>query len=240
MQSERELLTKRLRELLAYVEDSESDVSYLRHILRPWHYGYDLHYQRQILERLSRVEERLGTGSNMRCAFAEGKNSSGPAVVHYTTGIVGREREERKHITNWLLGAQKLTIVDPYFFSFGGPNHIFRTQDQYLESLNDLLPKSLTALDVFHLPGPNRKIFSAFKSACHKRNIALKHWQTSEIHDRVVIRSETEAKALGTSFGGFSNKIAFVLDLPVEDLEVFKTQLHRIKGASKPFHRGGD
>ena len=229
MQSERELLTKHLRELLAYVEDSELDVSNLRHLLKPWRYGYDLHFQHQILDRLSRLEERLGTGSNVRCAFAEGANNSGPAVMRYITGLVGREREERKHITTWLSGAQKLTIVDPYFFSFGGPNRIFRTKTQYLESLNDLLPKSLTALDVFHLPGPNRHIFSAFEKACRNRKVTLKNWQTTEIHDRVVIRSETEAKAIGTSFGGLSNKIAFVLDLPAEDLAAFRSQLHRIK-----------
>jgi len=228
MQHERELLAKHLRGLLALAENPDSDLSELRYLFGPLH--HDLYNQHRILDRLSRVEKLLERGSGVRCEFAEGSRSSGPAVMRYITGLVGREREERKHITAWLSGAQKMTIVDPYFFSFGGPNRIFRTQSQYIDSLTDLLPKSLTELDVFHLPGPNRQIYSAFEKACHKRNTTLKHWETTEVHDRVVIRSETEAKALGTSFGGLSNKIAFVLDLPPEDLLAFRNQLHRIKG----------
>ena len=209
-QRERDYLAQQLRELLSLLEDPEVDISNLRRLLWPWR--HDPYYREQVIHRLSRLEERIERVGNRACAFSEEAGGSGAETMHYITGLVGREREERRHITTWIAGAERLTIVDPYFFSFGGPNRIFRTQAKYIESLADLLPTSLRALEVFHLPGPNRQIFSAFQNRCQQRNIALCHWATTEVHDRVVIRGDNKAKALGTSFGGLSNKIAFVLD----------------------------
>ncbi|TOM09059.1 hypothetical protein CGH83_22850 [Vibrio parahaemolyticus] len=61
------------------------------------------------------------------------------------------------------------------------------------------------------------------------RNIKLTYIETNEIHDRVFIRDQDEAVLVGTSLGGYGNKLAFVLDLPNEDLENFKAALEKIR-----------
>lgn len=225
MNNERELLARHLRELLALVEDNESDLSHIRHWIRYW--WWDHPTGDEIASRLRHIERRLESLEPQRCVLAEGNRAD--RVMHLVTGLEGRQCEERKHITSWLSGASQLTVVDPYFFSFSGPNKVYRTQAQYVEAIVELLPKTLESIEVFHLPGPNRAIFSSFQKHCYKKSIVLRNWATTEVHDRVLIKSETEARVLGTSFGGLGNKIAFVLDLPQEDLEVFRRELHRIK-----------
>lgn len=228
MNNERELLARHLRELLELVENRESDLSQIRHWIRYW--WWDHPTGDEIASRLRSIERRLETLEPQRCALAEGDRAD--RVMQLVTGLEGRHREERKHITSWLFGASQLTVVDPYFFSFSRPNKVYRTQTQYVEAIIELLPKTLESIEVFHHPGPNRAIISAFEKHCRKKNISLRNWETTEVHDRVFIRSETEARALGTSFGGLGNKIAFVLDLPLEDLKVFRRELYRIKSGA--------
>lgn len=225
MTTERELLSRHLRELLEAVENSEIDLSQLRPWLRYWALNAPL--SEEISARLNRIEERLSSVGYRHCALAEGKNAN--SYMHLITGVEGRHREERKSITSWLSGTGTLTIVDPYFFLFAKENKIFRTQEKYVEWLLDLFPKGLERLDVFHLPSPNRRIVASITQHCKMKRISLGKWETTEIHDRVLIKDGIEAKAIGTSFGGFGNKIAFVLDLPKEDLDVFRKELHRIK-----------
>lgn len=225
MNNERELLTHHLTELLELVKNKDSDLSQVRNWIRYW--WWDHPTGDEIASRLRRIEHRLESLEPQRCALAEGDRAD--RVMHLVTGLEGKHREERKHITSWLSGTSHLTVVDPYFFSFSGSNKIFRTQAQYVESIIELLPKTLESIEVFHLPGPNRAIFSSIEKHCHKKNISLRNWGTTEVHDRVLIKNETEAKALGTSFGGLGNKIAFILDLPQEDLNIFRRELHRIK-----------
>lgn len=225
MNRERQVIARHLQELLKLVEDPEFNLENIRPWIEP--YRWRRRYFDEIHERLGQLESRIESMWPGRCALAEGR--CGEAVMQLIIGVEGRLREERKHISSWLVGCENLTIVDPYFFSFGGPNKVFRTRDKYLEALFDLLPKSLTRVEVFHLPGPNRKIYDSFRDHCQRRHIQFKNWETTQVHDRVLIKSETEAKAVGTSFGGYGNKIAFVLDLPKPDLDVFRRELFRIK-----------
>ena len=227
MTTERELLIRHLRELLEVVENPESDISQLRPWLRYWWFGAPT--GEEISARLSRIERRLSTLEPQRCALAEGETAN--RLAYLITGLDERRNEERRHITSWLAGTSKLTVVDPYFFSFSGPNKVFRTQAQYVEWLIDFIPKRVERLEVFHLPGPNRRIYSSIAEYCRKKGITLENCETNEIHDRVLIKNDNDAKAIGTSFGGLGNKIAFVLDLPDEDLQAFRRELHRIRTA---------
>jgi hypothetical protein len=228
MNSERELFARHLRELLQLVENQESDLSQIRHWIRYWR--WDRPTRDEIASRLLLIERRLESLKPQRCALAEGDCAN--RVIRFVTGLEGRQSEERKHITKWLSGASQLTVVDPYFFSFSRPNKVYRTRAQYVEAMIALFPNTLKSIEVFHQPGPNREIISAFKKHCCTKSITLRTWITNEVHDRVWIKSNEEAIALGTSFGGLGNKIAFILDLPPEDLGVFRRELHRIKSAT--------
>jgi len=229
MTTERKLLAHHLRELLEVVENPESDISQLRPWLRYW--WLDPPTGEEIFSRLSRIERRLSTLEPQRCALAEGESAN--RLAYLISGLDERRNEEQRHITSWLVGTKNLTISDPYFFSFSGPNKVFRTQAQYVEWLIAFIPNEIKKLEVFHLPGPNRRIYSSIDEYCRKMAISLENHETNEIHDRVLIKDGKDAKAIGTSFGGLGNKIAFVLDLPEEDLRAFRRELHRIKNPKK-------
>ncbi|TOM29243.1 hypothetical protein CGH80_23485, partial [Vibrio parahaemolyticus] len=87
----------------------------------------------------------------------------------------------------------------------------------------------IRSLEVFHLPGPQGEVKMKIHKTLRSRNIKLTYIETNEIHDRVFIRDQDEAVLVGTSLGGYGNKLAFVLDLPNEDLENFKAALEKIR-----------
>ncbi|MDK9694273.1 MAG: hypothetical protein OEL19_08525 [Sulfurimonas sp.] len=147
--------------------------------------------------------------------------------------------EEKKNIFSWLKGSKKLIICDPYFYSFDKPKKHFKTQANYIDFLKKLIPNGLKELDVFHFEGPNRAILKSFSDYCREKGITIRCYSTSAIHDRVIIKDNDRAKMLGTSFGGLGNKIAFFVDLPEEDIELFKQELHKIRKSteSPPFYQ---
>jgi hypothetical protein len=224
MSTEREFLIHHLRELLKMAENPESDLSQLRPWLRCW---WAPSTDEEVCTRLSRIEKQLSSLETRRCAFTAGDNSS--HIMSLITGIATHRHGGQKYITSWLTGAEKLTVVDPYFFSFGGSNKVFRTSALYIEWLLEFIPKQTKTIDVFHRPIPNRLIHSAISVHCRKKGITLKAWETKEIHDRVLIKNDEEAKLIGTSFNSLGNKIAFILDMPDEDLNLFRRELRRIK-----------
>jgi hypothetical protein len=63
----------------------------------------------------------------------------------------------------------------------------------------------------------------------HEKNINLSNYPTTEIHDRVWIKNSGQAKLVGTSFGGLSHKLAFIVDLPQDDVVLFMHELYRIQ-----------
>ena len=211
--------------MLELVEDQESDLEDLSFWFRYWY--RDTYAGEHVSYRLSRIEKSLERLENRRCGLDHGERSD--TVMRLITGMENRLNDERKYLTSWLSGCRRLAIVDPYFFSFGGPNKIFRTLSQYMDWIEEeLIPRSVKELEIFHLPGPNGKIISSFKKFCHRKGIRFTAYPTNEIHDRVLIRDGEVARMIGTSFGGLGNKIAFMLDLPSDDLEEFKHALHRI------------
>jgi len=58
-------------------------------------------------------------------------------------------------------------------------------------------------------------------------SIKLSLRTNSKIHDRVWIADKNTAFVIGTSFGGLGRRLAFLLDLPSEDLTRFKRYLFR-------------
>lgn len=147
------------------------------------------------------------------------------------TGLPNRVSKERKHLERQLHGAEKLVIVDPYFFSWSGPNKIFGKESQYTNFILELIPDTVQRLEVFHLPGPNSRITHKFNKMVKSRKIKARYIETNEIHDRVFIKNDQSAILIGTSLGGYGNKLAFVLPIPDEDLSVFSRELERIKNS---------
>ena len=59
------------------------------------------------------------------------------------------------------------------------------------------------------------------------RNVTI--YDTNLIHDRYILKNNSEGKMIGTSFGGIGNKVFTVLDLPREDVTTLKRYLHQIE-----------
>lgn len=230
MRNERKLLLQNLRNVIEYIENEDWDLTKVRSQIPCWF--WDRLRDDEIFSRLLQKEHCLESLLAKKCTHPEGDPKG--LTIHLLTGLSDRLDEGRKNITGWLSGARKITICDPYFFLFNRPNKVYRTQSKYNESLDSFLTKKLESIEVFHSPDPNRQILSYFQKICGNKNVTLTRFQTTEIHDRVIIKDDLEARVLGTSFGGLGNKIAFILDLPREDLKKFRQELYRIKNPANP------
>ena len=166
--------------------------------------------------------------SKSYCALAEGSGQRSN-IAQLLTGIDGKLAPERKYIGKRTKNSSSLIICDPYIFSWTGPNRVFSRERDYTNYIIGLISNEVRNLEIFHLPGPNARIFNKFKKEIGSRNIRAAYYQTTEIHDRVIIDAHGKGTLLGTSFGGLGNKLSFVLDIPSEDVQNFKSELDRIK-----------
>lgn len=101
---------------------------------------------------------------------------------------------------------------------------------KYCDALQAMIPDSITMIDVFYNPEHiNNHIMEKISQFAKKKNICLANYETKEIHDRVWIKDKSRGWVVGTSFNGLGNKLAFLLDLPHDDLVKFLDELDRIR-----------
>lgn len=190
-------------------------------------YGNDLaHIEFQI--RSLRDEIRAHRNEPVRCAYTNDRGN----VLEMLSGLPGRIDSDIKYINKKSYSNDWMIIADPYFLQWSGQNKVFKSEQKYIDFIVDFIPADLKKLEIFALPGPHKRVFKKFNDAVKSRGTHVKYWGTSEIHDRVIIRDNNTATLMGTSFGGYANKLSFVLDIPPKDLEQFLGELQRIRNLS--------
>lgn len=227
----RERLIAHLEEEIALLKEADFPIEKL-YRRRDYFFEREYYSVRELQDQIHQLSKQVGELSNRRteCALSD-KSENHDGVMQLLTGLPNRAKQERKYLDRQLHGAERLTIADPYFFSWSGPNKIFEKESKYTDFILQLIPQSVKYLEVFHLPGPNSRITHKFEKMIRSRKIKARYIETNEIHDRVFIRNDCDAVLLGTSLGGYGNKLAFILPIPEEDLAVFSTELERIRNA---------
>ncbi|WP_160964435.1 MULTISPECIES: hypothetical protein [unclassified Xanthomonas] len=232
MSTLRQQLIDETRDLLARLENEDIPLSAIES--RPWVYPLrrEVNIHRHLHELESQItslrdELRQGAREPVRCAYSEDRGS----YLHMLTGLPGGIAQDQKYIKKKSHSNEWMIITDPYFLQWDGPNKAFPSEKAYTEFIIDFIPISLKKLELFVLPGPNKRIFKKFNDRIRSRGTLVSYWQTTEIHDRTIIRDNNTGTLLGTSFGGYGNKLSFVLDIPDRDLEAFMSQLDRIRNA---------
>jgi hypothetical protein len=178
--------------------------------------------------RSLREEVLRGHDKPVRCAYTDDRGQ----VIKMLTGVSGEVERDHKYLKKKSHSNEWLIITDPYFLQWAGPNKAFSTEKQYTDYIVDYIPRELKKLELFILPDPNKRIFKKFNDRIRARGTQVSYWQTIEIHDRTIIRDNMTGTLIGTSFGGLGNKLAFVLDIPEQDLKQFMEQLNRIRGGA--------
>lgn len=184
--------------------------------------------QRRLAERLR--EQIVQDVVTARCRFSEDQAGG---VMRLLTGFGGRT-VALKDLKSWVRGATRLVIADPYVIAgnssrWGSLGKSAKKSDAtaYAQELNAVLG-DVEDIDVFFLPDPPKEMKSALKKEAFKGR-RVRYFPTTEIHDRVWIKDATDARLVGTSFGGIGRKLAFILELPSEDRQRFSAELERIR-----------
>lgn len=104
----------------------------------------------------------------------------------------------------------------------------------FLRDLLAALPPQLTQLEIFVKPGKRDAVIAAgLHDHCTQRGIPLIHRLTKELHDRVWIFDNRHAFVIGASFGGLTDRCAFILELPREPRERFIGKLRPLRERSR-------
>ncbi len=228
MQSNREELIVELERFLAALREDRLHPEEVRYWL--YHSMGGLGVHRHLMEladqiRILRDEVSRRSDKPVLCAYTEDRGQ----VIHMLTGVSGEVERDHKYLKKKSYSNEWLIITDPYFLQWEGPNKAFASEKQYTEYIVDYIPRDLKKLELFILPGPNKRIFKKFNDRIRGRGTQVSYWETTEIHDRTIIRDNMTGTMMGTSFGGLGNKLAFVLDIPRDDLKRFMQQLNRIR-----------
>ena len=228
MPPNRQELIVKLEQILA---DLRADQLHPEEVSRQLFYPIvTLGIHRHLLEveeqiRSLRDEVRQGGDRLVRCVYAEDSGQ----LFHMLTGVSGMVERDQNYLKKKSHSNEWLIITDPYFLQWAGPNKAFESEKRYTEYIVDFIPRELKKLELFILPNPNKRIFKKFNDRIRSRGTQVSYWETTEIHDRTIIRDNMTGTMMGTSFGGLGNKLAFVLDIPEKDIELFMDQLERIR-----------
>ncbi|MGA7437107.1 MAG: hypothetical protein WBW32_03140 [Luteibacter sp.] len=104
----------------------------------------------------------------------------------------------------------------------------------FLADLLAALPPQLTQLEIFVKPGKRDAVIAAgLHDHCTQRGIPLIHRLTKELHDRVWIFDNRHAFVIGASFGGLTDRCAFIVELPREPRDRFIGKLRPLRERSR-------
>lgn len=227
MQS-KEHFIRYLESLIQELKESDSQEIIYRTIRR-----FRMYYQvtdDEFEYRLRSVEHKIDKLLDRPIASCRMASSDGENLIEFMTGRGESERAKGvKYLLDWMKSPTEITIADPYFIKNSGAI----SEEEYMKSLQEILPNSLVKIELFI--GPITKIYQKasiatwFNQLCVTRGIELTVFHQEEVHDRVWLKSGTDALVVGTSFNGLGNKCAFLLNLDAEDAASFNKELCRIR-----------
>jgi hypothetical protein len=142
--------------------------------------------------------------------------------------VLGKEqsKKEFRNLRSWLKNAKTVTIVDPYILHSPSNSKLFESSEMYCDYLVDLISpetKKLTLVGNGYTNDIKQKLRSKLKEGRE-----IKFVDTNSIHDRYLIRDSSQGKMIGTSLGGFGNKMFTILDLPAKDVSTICEFIHKI------------
>ncbi|MBY0305094.1 MAG: hypothetical protein K2W86_08115 [Sphingomonas sp.] len=154
----------------------------------------------------------------------EGAEPDPADLIHWIAGrgqTSGRAAIDM--IRNFLVGAERVTWCDPYLLN-GGLSQTFDGPEHYADTISSLIPSSVRHLRVFApnrpkapQPGANLKQATQVWRRL-KEGRQFEFVETTEIHDRYILRDGEKGLMVGGSFGGLGGKYCTILPLPKEDV----------------------
>jgi hypothetical protein len=113
---------------------------------------------------------------------------------------------------------------------------MFANVEDYVRALAAIFPQSVKRLDLYTngwANGVRTPVLDALKDGRRVR-----HFSSDDLHDRFIIKDRQEAKAIGTSFGGFGAKFFALLDLSPQDAAEVRSELSRLCPFPVQLNRG--
>jgi hypothetical protein len=162
-----------------------------------------------------------------------GATDLGPRdLLHMIVAGTPAAKRSIADIRIWLKGSEQIAICDPCIMH-PKKSALFSSDDDYINYVKRLLPKSARSVDFFGTGFTRRIKTRMLRETKHGRQVRF--FDTNLIHDRYIVRDRAHGRMLGTSLGGFGDKIFTMLDLPTEDtkaLTIYFDKIRRDLGAS--------
>jgi hypothetical protein len=166
-------------------------------------------------------------------AFPDDVLSEGDQVIvaYPTRGSAplppGRIEEGVAQLQQFTAGARELILIDPYLVK---PRR-GEGKAEYVQWLSDCTNLGARTLKRMRIVNSwwhhDADVLSRLSAECLRHRCELSHKQTNDIHDRVWIKDNKEAIAIGSSLNSVGSRLAFALTLPDSDLRYLLDFLRR-------------
>lgn len=156
--------------------------------------------------------------------------SSEPAWLQ--VALPGQKAIALSELRNLTCECQSLIVVDPYVFA-GMAEISTAIAGDLAESASAKGGSLKTIHFVYDESKRDAGVHAEVHETFQRRGIKVSEAVTNKIHDRVWIADRTRALVVGTSFNGIGRRAAFLLPLPIIDLQVFLDYLDS-QGLSPP------
>jgi hypothetical protein len=184
--------------------------------------GPSLLISREFEATLESLCERLrGEGQGEAPALSE----KGLLIHLIVAASVENARDSLRKLRQWLKGSEDVILCDPYLLQFNA-SAMFPNVDSYAEAIAELFSKSVKKIDLY-TNSYNQKVRPAVLGRL-KEGRNIRHFSSDRLHDRFLLKGQSEGKVLGTSLGGFGRKFFAVVDLDSSDVVEVVTQLRTL------------
>lgn len=133
--------------------------------------------------------------------------------------LPGQRTSALKEIRDFTIGTKSLIIVDPYIFS-GLSENAKKITDEFKEAIRAKGKDLKHVHFVYDSEASNttNAIRNSIKKMLKDESIQITESQSNVLHDRIWIADRNRAVVVGTSLNGIGGRVAFILQLPNEDL----------------------
>jgi hypothetical protein len=176
-----------------------------------------------LAEQVSKTERSIREVERIRDQMQTLLVETQPSGIRLQAVRPNEKNEGIKHLREFTRDVVHVTVIDPYIYWRQEAAELSNYVEAFAQSICLDTNTRLDSIQIIYYKNKrDQQCRTAIVERIKSAGKDFSDRQTKVIHDRVWIMDDTRAIVTGTSLNGIGCKLAFILELPDEDLQVLK------------------